>query len=48
MSYWKTIEDPTYDDDGIMVDEDHEWEDLEDLEIGPEVRDYDPFSTINS
>ena len=43
----KIFEDPTYDEDGIMVDEDHidpvEWE-----EAFPDDDSYDPFQTINS
>jgi hypothetical protein len=39
----KMFEDPMYDEDGILIDEDAEWEDIQ-----QEVEDYDPFSTVNS
>ncbi len=53
MTYFKTFEDPMYDDDGQCVDEDQDWEDIkvEVESIAPEacyIMDCDPFSTINS
>ncbi len=49
MSYpgFKTFEDPMYDEDGQCVDEDADWEDVEDLiEVGD--ISYDPHDTVNS
>jgi len=46
--FWMTTEDPMYDEDGVLVDEDAEWEDLEDYEIPPHTDTFDPFETINS
>jgi hypothetical protein len=53
--FWMTVEDPTYDDDGILVDEDAEWEDIdatvaefEALQRGAELENFDPFETVNS
>jgi hypothetical protein len=43
----KMIEDPFYDEDGILIDEDAEWEDVEDLIEGEDIS-YDPHDTINS
>ena len=43
----KMIEDPMYDEDGVMIDEDAEWEDIEDLIDGGEIS-FDPFDTVNS
>lgn len=47
------FEDPSYDEDGVLYDEDAEWEDsipvTSDEEAIREIlRDYDPFGTINS
>lgn len=50
----KMIEDPMYDEDGVMIDEDAEWEDLEDVSewLDKELKEYDatysPYDTINS
>ena len=41
------IEDPFYDEDGVLIDEDAEWEDIEELLDG-EVVSYDPYDTLNS
>jgi hypothetical protein len=41
--FWMTVEDPDYDEDGILVDEDAQWDDLE---VPDEA--YDPFDTVNS
>jgi hypothetical protein len=30
--FWMTTEDPMYDEDGVLVDEDAEWEDIEELD----------------
>jgi hypothetical protein len=55
MSYpgFKTYEDPFYDDDGVLIDEDANWEDIkeevkQDIPEACYVMDCDPFSTINS
>ena len=60
MTYWKLNEDPFYDDDGVLVDEDGwttidtsipEDEKQELKRQAPEacyVMDCDPYSTINS
>ncbi len=47
------IEDPFYDDDGVLVDEDANWQDIkEEIQYDvPEacyIQDCDPYSTINS
>lgn len=46
-------EDPFYDDDGVLVDEDGDWEDQDIVEeLNDQLKDYDeeygPYSTINS
>lgn len=41
--YQPLVEDPMYDDDGILVDEDA---DFEDIEVPEE--SYDPHNTVNS
>lgn len=57
MTYWKLNEDPTYDEDGVLVDEDHidpeEWDAAFPEKTSKEVeacyiQDCDPYSTINS
>lgn len=59
-SYGRVIEDPFYDDDGVLVDEDADWEDVVDMPSDeyidpaewdmafPPLDNYDPFATINS
>lgn len=48
--FWQLNEDPFYDDDGVLVDEDYidpeEWDEA----FPPEEVDenYDPFATVNS
>lgn len=37
--FWLVTEDPTYDDDGILVDEDADWEDIQ--AAIKELEDYD-------
>ncbi len=47
MSYFKMFEDPMYDEDGVMIDEDSEegdWQDMEDAEEDI----YGPYITVNS
>jgi hypothetical protein len=41
------IEDPFYDEDGVLIDEDAEWEDVEELIEGGDIS-FDPHDTINS
>lgn len=41
--FWMVTEDPDYDDDGQLIDEDFDFEDLE-----GELDSYDPFETVNS
>ncbi len=60
MTYWKLNEDPFYDDDGVLIDEDADilenMKDAADLardqrKEKPEacyIQDCDPYSTINS
>ncbi len=56
MTYWKLNEDPFYDEDGVLVDEDADWEDVKEevKEVSREkpeacyIMDCDPYSTINS
>ena len=48
MSYWKLNEDPFYDEDGVLIDEDADWEDIKDIVAPTNVEDYGPFETINS
>jgi hypothetical protein len=40
-------EDPMYDEDGVMVDEDFAWEDVEELVESGDIS-YDPHDTVNS
>ena len=53
MTYWKLNEDPFYDEDGVLVDEDADLEVIQ-KEIQLEktkacyIQDCDPYSTINS
>jgi hypothetical protein len=46
MSYWKLNEDPFYDEDGVLIDEDTEWEDEDGC--GSDMIDTSPYATINS
>ncbi len=53
MTYWKLNEDPFYDEDGVLVGEDADWEDVkEEVKSEPPeacyIQDCDPYSTINS
>ena len=52
MSYFKMFEDPMYDDDGQLIDEDAEWEKIpfpfSDMDPRVNPNDFDPFATINS
>ena len=43
MSFGMLIEDPFYDEDGVLIDEDADLEELEE-----EVLSYDPYDTVNS
>jgi len=50
------FEDPFYDEDGVLIDEDADWQDIKevveeatsDKSEACYIMDYDPFSTINS
>lgn len=48
----KLNEDPFYDEDGVLIDEDAEWQDMpfpfSDMDPRVNPNDYDPFATINS
>lgn len=52
MSRFKmTTEDPFYDDDGVLIDEDANWTDIDAAELdelGIDSDNFDPFDTINS
>lgn len=41
------VEDPFYDEDGQLIDEDADWEDIEQL-IETDAVSYDPRDTVNS
>lgn len=41
------VEDPFYDDDGQLIDEDADWEDIQDETQEVEVS-YSPYDTLNS
>lgn len=50
-NFWRLNEDPMYDEDGVLVDEDAEWQDIQ--EQGQRVfnrivEDLSPFETVNS
>ncbi len=45
--YGMIYEDPFYDDDGVLIDEDADLEDL-DQYIDGEEASYDPYDTVNS
>lgn len=47
MSYRPLYEDPFYDEDGQCVDEDADWEDVEELIESGDIS-YDPHDTVNS
>lgn len=47
MTFGMLIEDPFYDEDGVLIDEDADWEDAEGC-IEDEDVAYDPFNTVNS
>ena len=52
--YGRLIEDPFYDDDGVLVDKDYDWQDIETIDPAewdaafPQPENYDPYATINS
>lgn len=53
MTYWKLNEDPFYDEDGVLIDEEADLQDIkEDVKSEPPeacyVMDCDPYCTINS
>ena len=47
----KLNEDPSYDEDGVLIDVDAEWENMpfpfSDMDPRVNPNDYDPFATIN-
>lgn len=45
--FWMTTEDPFYDEDGVLIDEDADWEDIEGMIESGDVS-YDPHDTVNS
>ena len=47
--FWMTTEDPMYDEDGVLVDEDADWEDIEDpTNFIAEIEAFNPHNTVNS
>ncbi len=55
IGFGMLTEDPMYDEDGVLVDEDADWEDVVDPgdlvyneDLGEWVETYDPFDTVNS
>ncbi len=55
IGFGMLTEDPMYDEDGVLVDEDADWEDVADPgdlvyneDLGEWVETYDPFDTVNS
>ena len=42
--FWQLNEDPFYDEDGVLIDEDADWEDA--TELDPE--ELSPYETVNS
>ena len=47
MTFHRINEDPFYDDDGNLVDEDADWEDVKEETQEGEVS-YSPYDTLNS
>ena len=45
--FWMTTEDPFYDEDGVLIDEDADWEDVKEETQEVEVS-YSPYDTLNS
>ncbi len=53
MSYYGMVtEDPDYDEDGVLLDEDDQWEDMEEFDDPADfiasLEIYNPNNTINS
>ena len=49
MSGFMIYEDPMYDEDGVLVDEDFDDEEFEDpTDFVTELERYNPFNTVNS
>jgi hypothetical protein len=46
-AFAQVFENPFYDEDGVLVDEDYEWEDV-DYNEELELEELSPFATINS
>ena len=49
MIFAKMVEDPFYDDDGVLIDEDFDITELEDpVDFMSAIESFNPFETINS
>ena len=49
MTFKLLCEDPFYDEDGVLIDEDADWEDIEeDSDIQDLKEEFGPYITINS
>ena len=51
MTFHRITEDPYYDEEGQYIDEDLNWQDLEDLDedfLNERLEKFSPFETINS
>ena len=49
--FWQVNEDPMYDEDGVLVDEDADWADIEEQSqrvFEKIVEDLSPHNTVNS
>jgi hypothetical protein len=52
--YKPLVEDPFYDEDGVLADEDYDWQDIDTIDPAewdaafPQQENYDPYATINS
>ena len=47
--FWMLTEDPMYDEDGVLVDEDFDPEEFEDpTDYVTELERFNPFNTVNS
>ena len=48
IGFGKLVEDPWYDEDGVLIDEDSDEGDWEDDIIPPHTDIYSPHNTVNS
>jgi hypothetical protein len=47
--FWMVVEDPDYDEDGILIDEDDQILEMSaEMKYCLDLEDFDPFETINS